>query len=405
MKKKIGIITTWFDRGASYVSKAYVDALKADFDIGIYARGGEEFPLNDPRWNQEYVYWSEFVPGGINTQVDLEDFQIWLSRFEPDVLLFNEQQSWEVILWCKLNLEIPIGSYIDYYTHDTVPLFDAFDFLCCNTKRHHSVFQDHHNAWYIPWGVDLNQYNTPLELETDHPIFFHSAGFSPFRKGTDLVLEAFLKMEYEASLVIHIQHSPSQHDSLLPFKNIANIQWITETIPPPGAYHFGHIYVYPSRLDGLGLSLPEAIASGLYALVPDEAPMNEFIENGVNGETIEVVKKWTREDGYYWDMNQINTQAMSKAMDNIAKAWKDDPKRKSKIHCWAEKNLDWKQNSNQLAAMIQQIPPIKLNKTTQEALEKMIAKQHPKASTKDIIHRKLIQFGARKIKRAIFGRK
>ena len=377
----------------------------ADFELSIYARGGEEFPLNDPRWNQDYVYWSEFVPGGMNTQIDLKDFQVWLSRFQPDVLLFNEQQSWEVILWCKLNLDIPIGSYIDYYTHETVPLFDAFDFLCCNTKRHHSVFQNHHSAWYIPWGVDLNQYHAPTELESGNPIFFHSAGFSPFRKGTDLVLEAFSKMEQEASLVVHIQHPPNQHELLTPHENTPNVQWITETIPPPGAYHLGHIYVYPSRLDGLGLSLPEAIARGLYAIVPDEAPMNEFIEEGVNGETIAVAKKWTREDGYYWDMNEINVQDLTQAMDRIAKAWKETPKRRTEIYHWAQKHLDWNKNAEHLADRIQKVQTQPLREDTHKTLREIIAKQSTKPSTKDLIHRKLIQLGARKIKRAIFGRK
>lgn len=405
MKKKIGIITTWFDRGASYVSKAYVDVLRADFEVGIYARGGEEFPINDPRWNQDYVYWSEFIPGGINTEIDLKDFQVWLSQLKPDVLLFNEQQSWEVIFWCKQNLDIPIGSYIDYYTYDTIPLFNAFDFLCCNTQRHHSVFADHKNAWYIPWGVNLNEYDTPVELQTENPTFFHSAGFSPYRKGTDLVLEAFSRMKQAASLVIHIQHPPNEHEILKPYENMSNVQWITETIPPPGAYHLGHIYVYPSRLDGLGLSLPEAIASGLYAIVPDEAPMNEFIENGVNGETIAIAKKWTRKDGYYWDMNEVNMQELTQAMDRIAKAWKTNPKKKLAVHQWAKTHLIWQENARHLAGKIQEITSIPMDVETQKSLEQMVKNQRIKPSTKDLIHRKLIQLGARKIKRAIFGRK
>lgn len=37
----IGLVTTWFERGAAYVSKAYLNSLKTDNNVFIYARGGE----------------------------------------------------------------------------------------------------------------------------------------------------------------------------------------------------------------------------------------------------------------------------------------------------------------------------------------------------------------------------
>jgi len=36
----VGIVTTWFERGAAYVSRAYREALQERFDVVIYARGG-----------------------------------------------------------------------------------------------------------------------------------------------------------------------------------------------------------------------------------------------------------------------------------------------------------------------------------------------------------------------------
>ena len=38
----IGIVTTWFERGGAYVSRQYRDLLKNDFNVFIYARGGEQ---------------------------------------------------------------------------------------------------------------------------------------------------------------------------------------------------------------------------------------------------------------------------------------------------------------------------------------------------------------------------
>lgn len=54
----IGIVTTWFERGAAYVSKAYFESLNNDENnIFIFARGGESYAKGDPKWDNEYVTW------------------------------------------------------------------------------------------------------------------------------------------------------------------------------------------------------------------------------------------------------------------------------------------------------------------------------------------------------------
>ena len=52
----IGIVTTWFERGAAYVSRAYRDALDSAFEVQIYARGGERCAPGDPRWDGPEVW-------------------------------------------------------------------------------------------------------------------------------------------------------------------------------------------------------------------------------------------------------------------------------------------------------------------------------------------------------------
>lgn len=39
----VGIVTTWFERGAAYVSRQYLEALRSDSNnsVYIYARGGD----------------------------------------------------------------------------------------------------------------------------------------------------------------------------------------------------------------------------------------------------------------------------------------------------------------------------------------------------------------------------
>lgn len=63
----IGFVSTWFERGAAYVTKAYLDLLKENNNVYVYARGGESFAKNDKNWDKPYVTWGdEFFNTKIN---------------------------------------------------------------------------------------------------------------------------------------------------------------------------------------------------------------------------------------------------------------------------------------------------------------------------------------------------
>lgn len=51
----IAIVTTWFERGAAYVSRQYRQALMRSHQVFIYARGGEAYAATDPVWNGRWV--------------------------------------------------------------------------------------------------------------------------------------------------------------------------------------------------------------------------------------------------------------------------------------------------------------------------------------------------------------
>lgn len=51
----VGIVTTWFERGAAYVSRAYMETLSRWHKVFVYARAGERYAQGDPKWDKEYV--------------------------------------------------------------------------------------------------------------------------------------------------------------------------------------------------------------------------------------------------------------------------------------------------------------------------------------------------------------
>lgn len=108
---------------------------------------------------------------------------------------------------------IKLGSYIDYYTENTLEFYDIYDFIICNTLRHAEAFEGHKQMYYIRWGTDVNLFN-PVTNNHDKITFFHSVGMSS-RKGTDGLVDSYIKSKlYEKSrLIIRTQ---------IPINNVCN---------------------------------------------------------------------------------------------------------------------------------------------------------------------------------------
>ena len=321
----VGIVTTWFERGAAYVSRQYLEALRSDSNnsVYIYARGGESYARNQSEWDRDFVTWGKvnkkYYCGA--TGIEKKDFIDWLKNRQIDVVLFNEQNWWIPVIWCK-ELGIKVGTYVDYYTEETVPFFAIYDYILCNTKRHYRLFKDLPQSFYIPWGTDINLFSNNIEesCEQSQITFFHSAGMNPIRKGTDTVIAAFLSLpafyKDKAKLLIHTQvaldNYVARYDQSILLSS--NIEVRTETVAAPGLYHLGDIYVYPSILDGLGLTVAEALSCGLPCIVPDNAPMNEFIQSGINGRIADVEYLYARSDGYFWPQCKVSVKSIQEQM-------------------------------------------------------------------------------------------
>lgn len=359
----VGLITQWNEAGAGYVARAYVMALESDERIHIYHRGkisNRTRLLNKHLTSSLNISYYRAAPSRAQyfSDIDLDDLKKWIDTYNISIIIFNEQHFWRPVLFCK-SLGLRLGAYIDYYLPTTVSFFHVYDFLICNTKRHYNVFSWHPHCFYIPWGTDLSLFKpTTLDrIDAEKIIFFHSAGSSPYRKGTDLVLQAFDTMPHQAcKLVIHSQLPEHKYASYLRkliarLKGSLRLEFIEGTIHAPGLYHKGDIYLYPARLDGIGLTVPEAMACGLPVITADEPPMNEFVPTGC-GELVRVEKYQRRFDNYYWAMAQISIEDLRAKMHKYI----IDPekvaidKASSLKHATAQFN--WISNSSNLSALI-----------------------------------------------------
>lgn len=362
---RIGIVTTWFERGAAYVSKLYKDLLEEEHEVFIYARGGEEYAIGDPMWDGEYVHWAKkYEMPQHHTYIDKKDFVAWLKENDIETVLFNEQRWWQPIKICK-EMNIKTGAYIDYYTDITLDLFGLYDFLICNTKRHYSAMSWHKQSFYVPWGTDVHLFAPPTKEQLEQKkgndlVYFHSAGMSPFRKGTDFVILAFNKLVEEYSnckLVIHTQIDllkffPDLSDVISKLVDEKKLEVIEKTVSAPGLYYLGDVYVYPSRIEGIGLTIAEAISSGLPTVTVDNGPMNEFISSP--SEAASVKKFYCRSDGYYWPLCEVNVDHLKDKMEKFIIQRDQLTLFKDQTREYAIEHLNWENNKKEVQRIFEE---------------------------------------------------
>ncbi len=353
----VGIVTTWFERGAAYVSKQYMESLQENHEVFVYARGGESYAKGNPIWDFSNVKWGAKTLFQVNNSpINKRDFVKWIRNNNIDVLFFNEQQWWPPVLWAKKE-GVRIGSYIDYYTEETIPLFELFDFLICNTKRHLSAFKWHPNAYYVPWGTNINLYKPGIKNEIDKEkiVFFASLGMNPERKGGAPLLRAFAKVKNKKSkLLVHTQINLSQFYPELKglisqMKKEGRLEEVDETVSAPGLYHRGDVYCYLSKLDGIGLTLVEAASSGLQIITPSQPPMSEFVKNDVTGLLLKVSRQYSRSDGYYWPQCDVDEKSVIEAIEFYSAMSESEISKLKKIsrdHALA--NFDWSTNDEKI---------------------------------------------------------
>lgn len=372
----IGIITQWYPSGAGNVSKAYLNSLKKEHKVFIYSRGGPNF-LDNNEWNQNFVTIAPKHPQltGINKQ----HFKNWITNNQITTVIFNEQRQWEAVLFAK-KMNLLTGAYVDYYKQDTIALFDSYDFLLCNTQRHFEVFNSHKQVAYIPWGTKVPSIVRKFKIKekirflisSNHGLAYLEKSPWLDRTNTELAVRAFQKVSGDCELIImsqvELSKTPIYFQKLI-LKD-SRIKYFRETYNE-FPYKMGDVYVYPSRLDGIGLTLLEAMSFGMPCITTDCQPMNEFVVHGFSGKLIKVDKFLGRPDGYYWPEAIVNIDSLCTLMQFYI----DNPEQivvhgKNAIN-YVRESRNWDINSLELPFLISKFKKYKL----EQGLEKRMVEQ------------------------------
>ena len=210
----------------------------------------------------------------------------------------------------------------------------------------------HPQKYYLKWGTNMDVFK-PSNIKHEQVTFFHSVGMSN-RKGTDVLVDAYIKgkLYRDSKLIIHTQ---------IPINNVCKyskddlesygIEIIEKTVTAPGLYYLGDVYVYPTRLDGLGLTMYEALASGMPMITSNFPPMNEVgDENCVR--LVKIKDYYCRSDAYYFPMVICDEADLIEAMRWYIEHPELLNMQKNCARSYAEENYNIKNRAEELSDIV-----------------------------------------------------
>ena len=317
-KMNIGFISIWFERGQSYVTKTIRDVIAKKHNTFVFARTGGVYGQSklemDGYWQvPNLTTYPEYqIPHHVMTQ--------WIQENDLDAVVFNEEYDWHLVRAAK-KTGAKVITYLDYYKKDWEELMGVYDAVLCSTQRTFHLVKNICAAYYIGWAVDCDLFH-PQDNRQAEFTFFHNAGWLGinYRKMTPAVILAFDAISREIPGITLFIHSQAELE-MLPRQVInivrknERIRYHVETVPAPGLYHKGRILVFPTKLEGLGLPLFEALACGLPVIATDSPPMNEFVKNGYNGLLVRVAHRSIRADNIAFpdELIDVNNLALKMA--------------------------------------------------------------------------------------------
>jgi glycosyltransferase involved in cell wall biosynthesis len=225
-------------------------------------------------------------------ETPLEEYLAWVEANSLDVILCDQNYQFDQLAQLRRRGVRIIGRFVwEHFTADHVePAREAYDVVYSVTE----VERERYFAWgmktpRVPWGIHPELLAVPTSPSGDGLVrFVFPGGFLGHRKPAEPVIEAFsaakgdhlrllVKAQVERSRLKGIEKLVAA-DPRIELR-LADEPWDRHL----AAIAANDVSISPSRWEGLGLPLYEAVAFGMPTITNDDPPMNEVIADGENG--------------------------------------------------------------------------------------------------------------------------
>ncbi len=288
-KINIGFVTMWYKRGITYHTLQLIKALDSQmFTPYVFSRWE-----SDKFSNCGDVH----IPNVINAGQDPTTDEIvkWIKTYDIKVLIQMEvhPKDWKRLRVIKEQTDVSLIIYenLDVMYRERIPDYSIADYFLTNTYYATNFWQKNYNnkpVIFIPWGIEPLDSPQKVLKDGDPVEFLHIAGWGGLnnRKNTGLLIKAFSQTDVHAVLNIYMQCTLDTLGSeiveiLNTDSRIKLHQGSVDNIFE--VYQYSDVLLWPSKREGLGLPIVEALAHGLPVVVSDGLMMKEWIRDGIHG--------------------------------------------------------------------------------------------------------------------------
>lgn len=289
----VGIVSKWFNRGQPVVGRQLRSA--------VDSLGHTSYVLAKPRREKgprpgalelSGVWDQPGVTPASSFETPLEEYVGWVEANSIEVVLCDQNYQFDELAKLRRSGVRVIGRFVwEHFTRDHLAgARDAYDVIYSVTR----IEQQRYRGWgldtpRVPWGIHPELLAVTPERADDGLVrFVFPGGFLGHRKPAEPVVEAFARARGEhLRLTVRAQVERSRLERLLPMIE-ADPRIDLHLADEPWEQHLAgvaanDVSISPSRWEGLGLPLYEAIAFGMPTICNDDPPMNEVIADGDNG--------------------------------------------------------------------------------------------------------------------------
>lgn len=182
----------------------------------------------------------------------------------------------------KPNFSNSLIEKINYRKEKEIELADYIVTLSSFAASTYKTFCPDKIIVTIPLGVDTSRFTYKEKDLTKKFFNFLFVGNITYAKGVDLLVEAFSQIKNDS---IQLFFSGSQGDAHNLLKKDSRIKYLGKLNQAElnKLYHDCNVLILPSRLDGFGMVVTEAMATGTPSIVSTHTGAKDLITHNVNG--------------------------------------------------------------------------------------------------------------------------
>jgi 1,2-diacylglycerol 3-alpha-glucosyltransferase len=288
---RIGLVTKWYASGQAVVSRQLRSALdELGHETFVLVRPGkgprEQVDKGDPVWEQPGLAHAS------DADVPTQEYERWAEANALETVLCDNNYQFAEVASLRSRGIRTIGRFVweHFAPEDAGGAREAYDVVYSLTRAERERYRELGiDSPYVPWGIhpELLAVAAGVQRNPEVVTYVVPGSFMGKRKPFAEIAGAFSRVSDDRLRLLVRGQVERKRNPLAEYAD-RDGRIVVELADRPTDEHLRQfaacdVCLSPSRWEGLGLPLYEAIAFGMPSITNDAPPMNEVVIDDVSG--------------------------------------------------------------------------------------------------------------------------